>query len=109
MPVFSRGWVADYPDAHNFAYAFYHSAGRYPSAQGFSDPELDRLISQAAAEVSPMKRRQLYRRILRRGFEQAPSIVTVHPSGVYAMRDWVRGFYDNAVFMGVYYYPIRKE
>lgn len=109
MPVFSRGWWADYPDAHNFAYAFYHSAGRYPSAQGFSDPELDRLISQAAAEISPKKRQGLYRRILKLGFEKTPSIVTVHPSGVYALRDWVKGFYDNAVFMGAYYYPIRKE
>jgi peptide/nickel transport system substrate-binding protein len=109
MPVFSRGWVADYPDAHNFVYAFYHSAGRYPSAQAFSDPELDGLISLAAVEVSPKKRQALYKRVLRLGHERAPSIVTVHPAGVYAMRDWVKGFYDNAVFMGVYYYPIRKE
>ena len=45
MPVFSRGWLADYPDAHNFVHAFYHSQGRYPTAQSFSGPELDRLIA----------------------------------------------------------------
>ncbi|HOX22103.1 MAG TPA: ABC transporter substrate-binding protein, partial [Elusimicrobiales bacterium] len=28
MPMFSRGWIADYPDAHNFVFPFYHSAGR---------------------------------------------------------------------------------
>lgn len=109
MPVFARGWEGDYPDAHNFVYAFYHSAGRYPSAQAFSDPELDALIAAAVAETGKAKRAALYKKILRRGHELAPSLVTVHRRGVYAMREWVKGFTDNAVYLGIYYYPLRKE
>ncbi|MDE2491566.1 MAG: ABC transporter substrate-binding protein [Elusimicrobia bacterium] len=109
MPIFARGWIADYPDAHNFVYAFYDSQGRYPSAQGFSDPALDKLIEEAAGAPSRARRAALYRRILRRGYEDCPDIVTVHPSGVYAMRTWVKGFVDNPVNLGIYYYPIRKE
>lgn len=108
MPIFSRGWYADYPDAHNFVYAFFHSAGRYPSAQGYSNPEMDRLIEAAAHEVSARKRAEQYRKILRLGFAEVPSIVTVHPRGVYAMRDWVADFSDNPVFLDIYFYPIRK-
>ena len=109
MPLFARGWIADYPDAHNFIYAFYHSQGRYPSAQGFADAELDALVEKAVAEPSPARRAALYRKILARGHDLAPAIFTVHPAGVYAMREWVRGFTDNPVNLGIYYYPIEKR
>ena len=29
MPMWARGWVADYADAHNFYFPFLHSQGRY--------------------------------------------------------------------------------
>lgn len=109
MPLFARGWIADYPDAHNFIYAFYHSQGRYPSAQGFRDAELDALVEKAVVEPSPAARIAAYKKVLARGHELAPAVFTVHPAGVYAMRDWVKGFTDNPVNMGIYYYPIEKR
>ena len=109
MPLFVRGWLADYPDAHNFIYAFYHSQGRYPSAPGFTDPELDAWIEKAAGEPSPAKRAALYKKILAKGFDDAPAIFTVHPAGVYGVRSWVKGLVDNPVNLGIYYYPIEKR
>jgi len=108
MPMFTRGWTADYPDAHNFVYNFYHSDGRYPQAQGFHDVEMDQLIDKAVREVDPRRRQALYDRILKLGYEEVPSIPTVHYVGAFAMRDWVRGFYENPVFLGLYYYPFSK-
>ncbi len=109
MPIFVRGWWADYPDAHNFVYNFYDSSGRYPSAQGFSDFELDQLVEKAVRAVDAKKRQELYDRIAKVGYDDCPAIFTVHPRGVYAMRDWVRGFVDNPVYLGVYFYPISKD
>ena len=109
MPIFARGWIADYPDAHNFIYAFYHSQGRYPSAQGYANPELDAMIEKAVVEPSAAKRAALYRKILAKGFEEAPAVFTVHPAGVFGMREWVKGFVDNPVNLGIYYYPIEKK
>lgn len=109
MPIFARGWVADYPDAHNFIYAFYHSQGRYPSAQGYANAELDAMIERAVIEPSAVKRAALYKKILAKGHEEAPAVFTVHPSGVYGMRQWVRGLVDNPVNMGIYCYPIEKK
>ncbi len=108
LPLFSRGWTADYPDAHNFVQPFYHSAGRYPSAQGYADPKLDALIDASVREVDPKKRAALYRQVLRIAHEEVPTIVTAHPTGVAVMRDWVRGFYDNPVNLGMDYRGISK-
>ncbi|MFA6583496.1 MAG: ABC transporter substrate-binding protein [Elusimicrobiaceae bacterium] len=108
MPMFTRGWTGDYPDAHNFVFPFLHSAGRYPVIQGYSNPEVDKLIDAAAGELSAKKRRELYVRVLNIAHEDAPQVYTVHPVGLYAMRSWVKDFTDNAVFMGVWYYPLKK-
>jgi len=108
MPLWSRGWTADYPDAHNFVFPYLHSQGRYPSAQGYSNPKLDRLIEAAVRTTGAERRAALYKRVSAEAFEDVPQIYTVHPQGVYAMREWVQGFYDNAVFMGIYFYPLKK-
>lgn len=108
MPLFTRGWVGDYPDAHNFVFPFLHSNGRYAAIQGYSNPKADTLINTAAREQSSTKRRALYRQIQNIGFEDAAQIYTVHPVGLYARRNWVKNFTDNAVFMGVWFYPLTK-
>ena len=109
MPLFSRGWTADYPDAHNFVFPFLHSYGRYPTAQAYANPKLDQLIDRAVRETNPKVREKLYSQILKIGHDEAPHIVIVHLQGVYALRENVEGFYDNAVFMGVYFYPLSRR
>jgi peptide/nickel transport system substrate-binding protein len=109
MPLWSRGWTADYPDAHNFAFPYYHSRGRYPTAQGYANEKFDRLVDKAVRLVDPAARNAVYQQIHALAFEEVPQLYTVHPQGVFAMRDWVQGFYDNAVFMGVYFYPLSKN
>ena len=108
MPLFARAGRR-LSHAHNFIYAFYHSQGRYPSAQGYANPELDAMIEKASVEASPAKRAALYKNILAKGYEEAPAIFTVHLAGVYGMRTWVKGFVDNPVNLGIYYYPIEKR
>ncbi len=109
MPLFTRGWTGDYPDPHNFIFPFYHSKGRYAIAQNYSNPEMDKLINLAVSQTSIIKRKQLYKKIQKLAHEEAIQIYTIHPQGLLAMRDWIKGFYDNAVFMGIYFYPINKK
>ncbi|MCG2725434.1 MAG: ABC transporter substrate-binding protein [Elusimicrobia bacterium] len=108
MPLFTRGWTGDYPDAHNFIFPFYHSKGRYAIAQNYSNAEMDKLINLAVSQTSTIKRKELYKEIQKLAHEETIQIYTIHPQGLLAMRDWVKGFYDNAVFMGIYFYPISK-
>ncbi|MBU2529561.1 MAG: ABC transporter substrate-binding protein, partial [Elusimicrobia bacterium] len=109
MPLFTRGWTGDYPDPHNFIFPFYHSKGRYAIAQNYSNPQMDKLINLAVSQTSTIERKKLYARIQKLAHEETIQIYTIHPQGLLAMRDWIKGFYDNAVFMGIYFYPISKN
>jgi peptide/nickel transport system substrate-binding protein len=108
MPIFVRGWYADYPDAYNFVSAFYASKGRYPIEQGYSNPAMDILLRRSTQETNPRHRRALYAKILSLGFKDAPNIFISHPYGIYALRDEVQNFYDNPIALGLDYYYMRK-
>lgn len=108
MPLWTRGWVADYADAHNFYFPFLHSNGRYALAQGYKNPQVDKLIESAVVQTDPAKRRELYKKAHNLMHEDAMQIYTVHPTGLWAMRTNVAGFVDNPVYMGIYFYPMYK-
>ena len=109
MPMWARGWVADYADAHNFYFPFIHSQGRYALSQGYKNPMADRLIEKAVSETNLAKRNLLYRQVHNFMYEDAMQIYTVHPTGLWAMRTNVKNFVDNPVYMGIYFYPMYKE
>lgn len=108
MPVWVRGWVADYADAHNFFFAFMHPDGRYAQAQGYNSPRAAQLISAAVSETNPAKRIKLYQQLQNLAYEDAMQIYTVHPTGMWAMNERVKGFEDNPVYMGLNFYPMYK-
>ena len=109
MPMWARGWVADYADAHNFYFPFIHSQGRYALSQGYSNPQADALIEQAVSETNFAKRNALYKQVHNLMHDDAMQIYTVHPTGLWAMRSRVKNFVDNPVYMGIYFYPMYKE
>ncbi len=108
MPVWVRGWVADYADAHNFFFAFMHPDGRYALAQGYRNAQAAELVRRAVTQTNPDKRAQLYLKLQDLAYEDAMQIYTVHPTGLWAMRTQVKGFEDNPVYMGLYFYPMYK-
>jgi hypothetical protein len=48
IPLFSIGWLADYPDADNFAFSFMHSQGTFTVWQRYNNPRADALIQAGA-------------------------------------------------------------
>lgn len=108
MPIFIRGWYADYPNAYNFLSAFYDSSGRYPLEQDYSNSAVDHLLKKATQETNRIRRHQLYAKILRSAYEDAPNIPAAHPSGIYALQSTVQNFYDNPISLGLDYYYLSK-
>ena len=113
LPIFVMGWVADYPDPHNFAFTLLHSRGDYPTTQRFKVPELDRLVEKGQAEADLSKRKRIYARMQALEFEECPHLVIVDSALYRTQRDWVKGWYDNPIFpdapYGSYFYPLSKE
>ncbi|MDR7543976.1 MAG: ABC transporter substrate-binding protein [Armatimonadota bacterium] len=108
LPMWLIGWAADYPDADNFVSPFMHSTGTYASAQGYKNPEVDKLIEQARTETDPAKRRAIYYKLQEVAYSDVTTMY-LYPVKLTVMRSWVRGWYNNPAFFGEYAYPMAKQ
>ncbi len=112
LTLFIIGWLADYPDPHNFIHPFMHTYGAFSDFQSYSDPRVDALIEQGVATVDPEERKDIYYELQAIYYEDVPSV------GIYQQlrrryeRDWVKGWYFNTCIPNYevfgYLYPISK-
>ena len=113
LPIFVGAWAADYPDPHNFAFPFLHSAGYFPTGQRFADPNLDALIDKAVRELDDAKRAVLYAELHKMWDEAVPGVVIAEGYRYRAQRTWVKGFTFKPTFpdmpYGSYYYDLSKS
>ncbi|MBX6342247.1 MAG: hypothetical protein IRY97_07305, partial [Thermomicrobiaceae bacterium] len=58
LPVFELSWVADYPDPEDFLRTLFYSTSPSNFIQ-YRNPDVDRLLDQAAKEMDPDRRAQL--------------------------------------------------
>jgi len=108
LPVFLIGWLADYPDPHNFVHPFMHSSGAFSAWQKYSNPRVDELIEKGITETDPAKRRDIYYELQRIYYEDTPSVVLEQPLARHYERDWVQGWYYNPIYPGIYFYALSK-
>jgi oligopeptide transport system substrate-binding protein len=59
FPVWRAGWCSDYPDNHNFLYDVFHSSSNNNDT-GWSNPEFDALVEEAAGLTDYDARIDLY-------------------------------------------------
>jgi peptide/nickel transport system substrate-binding protein len=107
--LFALGWSVDYPDPDDFAQPFLGSNGDYPKRTGYHNPEADRLLKEGAESADPAKRAAIYRQLTRIAYADVPGIYAAQPTAFVVMRSWVHGWYYNAVYGGLDYYPLYKE
>ena len=88
-------WGADYPDPHNFVQPFGRTGGSLAKRLSYSNPELDKIIDQAAVELDPEKRVKLYDKAQRILCEDGPYAFLMQPEAIIPMRANVEGYvYD---------------
>ncbi len=71
--MFMLGWVADYPDPHNFLDNLFYT-GSENNVFGYSNHELDILLDEAAVEQDSATRLSLYRQAEQRIVDEAPCL-----------------------------------
>lgn len=122
LPAFIIGWLADYPDPHNFIFTYYHSNGVYGGPQGenyrkfVSQPmeelggkSLNQIIEEAVAETDPAKRQELYETVARFVYKHALGMALYQPLGLRVHKKWLKGWYHNPMRPGDDYYAYSIE
>ena len=115
LPAFVIGWLADYPDPHNFIFTYYHSNGVYGTTQGknfieFAKQNLNQLIEEAISKTDPKERQKIYEEIQKIAYENALGIPFYQPIEIFVMRSWVKGWMFNPIRPGqVNYDGVWKE
>lgn len=109
LPIFIIGWLADYPDPHNFVHPFMHSYGAFTYYQGYSNSYVDSLIDAGIESIDPAERETIYYELQDIYHDECISVPLYQPFGRHFERDWVQGWYYNPIYPGVYAYHLWKE
>jgi peptide/nickel transport system substrate-binding protein len=109
LPVFTIGWLADYPDPHNFVYPYMHSTGTFSEWQAYSNPYVDDLISAGIKELDPDARRDIYYELQAIFVEDVVSIPLAQATGRSFKQVANKGWYFNVIHPGIYVYDRWKE
>jgi peptide/nickel transport system substrate-binding protein len=109
LPILVSGWVADYPDPHNFVFPYMHTTGYYSMTLGISG--YDELIDEGRRTIDPEKRKEIYYKLQELAYEDAVSL-WYQVLGASIWRDWIKGWYFNPMFpsdvLGAYFYVMSK-
>ncbi|RKX46624.1 MAG: ABC transporter substrate-binding protein [Thermotogae bacterium] len=122
LPAFIIGWLADYPDPHNFIFTYYHSNGVYGHSQGenyekfvttpleeLGGKTLNQVIEEAVAETDPAKRQEMYESVAKVVYSRALGMALYQPLGLRVHRSWLKGWYHNPMRPGDDYYAYSIE
>jgi len=110
LTAFIIGWMADYPDPHNFVFPFQNSEGDYAYFQSYSNATVDALIERGIKETDLENARpMIYWKIAQLYYEDCPSVCITQPIGRHWTRTWVQGWYYNPIYPGTYAYNLWKE
>ena len=95
-------FLADYPDAHDFAFTFYWSDGAYASAQGYSNATMDTLIQKGIRTPDGAPRAAIYTQIQQLAIDDCPSVALVVELGRHFELSWIVDWYYNPLYQGNY-------
>lgn len=101
VPFSYQGWYGDFPDPTSFFDPKFHSRAIESTTNdtGYANPEVDRLLDAARAELDPAKRAAMYRRVEHVLYDDAPWIFDYHRMTVEVTQPYVRGYEPHAIWL----------
>ena len=113
LPLQIGGWLADFPDPHNFVQPFLHSQGYYGGKRGqnyidWAEENVDPLIDKGITTMDQDKRVDIYKELQSIAHNQAIDVWLDQPYSARIQRDWVKGWYFNPMRPGQYFYILDK-
>jgi oligopeptide transport system substrate-binding protein len=89
--MFMLGWIADYPDPHNFLDILFYS-GTENNIFEYSNPGLDALLDQAAIEEDESERLAMYQQAEQLVVDDAPCLPLFHGANYIVARPYVKEY-----------------
>jgi len=112
FPVSISGWLADYHDASNWVEPFMSSSGAYGRAQSFPDEmkaRFDAKIAEGLGATDPAKRDAVYAELQQMANDDAISIWLAQATGRFYVSRQTKGWYNNPLSPGLWFYALSKE
>ncbi len=111
LPIFMIGWLEDYHDPNDWVAPFLSSGGTYAASQYF-DPalqkQLDGLIAQGVTTTDASQRAAIYGKLQNLSYQNALDIFVDQPQARHYEQLWVKGYYYNPIYPGMYFYVLSK-
>jgi oligopeptide transport system substrate-binding protein len=89
--MFILGWIADYPDPHNFLDILFYT-GSENNIFEYSNPMLDALLDQAAIEQNRAVRLAMYQQAEQLVVDDAPCLPLFHGTNYILVKSYVKGY-----------------
>lgn len=89
--MFIMGWIADYPDPHNFLDILFYT-GSEVNISEYSNPTLDSLLDQAAIEQDEAVRLVMYQQAEQLVVDEAPCLPLFHGANYILVEPYVKGY-----------------
>jgi len=89
--MFIMGWIADYPDPHNFLDVLFYT-GSEVNISEYSNPALDALLDQAAIEQDEALRLAMYQQAEQLVVDDAPCLPLFHGANYILVEPYVKGY-----------------
>ena len=106
LPMFVMGWIEDYNHPNNWVHPYMHSQGVHASPQGFPQDmqdEFDDKIEECLGFVGTQAE-ECYQDLQDMAHDYAIDIFMAQPVHRHYERLGVKGYYNNPVYMGPYYF-----
>jgi oligopeptide transport system substrate-binding protein len=101
--IFDTGWIADYPDPHNFLDVLFYSQSEHNFGE-YSNPQVDKLLEKARVEKDAETRLKIYQKIEQILVDEAAILPLWFGKSYILVKPYVKGY--NISPMGV---PSFKE
>jgi len=89
--MFTAGWIADYPDPHNFLDVLFYTGGENNFFE-YSNPDLDVLLEQAAIEQDETTRLAMYQQAEQLVVDEAPCLPLWYGSNYILVKPYVKDY-----------------
>ncbi len=110
LPIFISGWLEDIHDPHNWYQPYIVGTyGRRQSLPEDMTSQFQDLLNQGVSETDPAKRAEIYAQVNQLYYDNAPGILLATATARRYEQRWLKGYFYNPIYSGLYFYVFSKQ